>query len=111
MLAEIITVKGGQLPPAPGAPRSDWGSSFTGTQGEHGTSPQGNLEDVEHDFRIQEGAVTRTWRVGDPPEGSPLAAVTPQPATPHRVDSPLPGTPARASHSGRKSRKKCFWFL
>ncbi|XP_013982026.2 neuronal tyrosine-phosphorylated phosphoinositide-3-kinase adapter 1 [Salmo salar] len=66
---------------------------------------------VEHDFRLQEGAVTRTWRVGDPPEGSPLAAVTPQPTTPHRQDSPLPVTPARPPHSGKKSRKKCFWFL
>ncbi|XP_041754865.2 proline-rich protein 36 [Coregonus clupeaformis] len=66
---------------------------------------------VEHDFRLQEGAVIRTWRVGDPPEGSPLATVTPQPTTPHRQDSPLPVTPARPSHSGKKSRKKCFWFL
>ncbi|KAK6322730.1 hypothetical protein J4Q44_G00075220 [Coregonus suidteri] len=66
---------------------------------------------VEHDFRLQEGAVTRTWRVEDRPEGSPLAAVTPQPTTPHRQESPLLVTPARPPHSGKKSRKKCFWFL
>ncbi|XP_013994106.2 formin-like protein 20 [Salmo salar] len=66
---------------------------------------------VEHDFRLQEGAVTRTWRVEDPPEGSPLPAVTPQPTTPHRQETPLPVTPARPPHSGKKSRKKCFWFL
>ncbi|XP_076014521.1 uncharacterized protein LOC143007035 isoform X2 [Genypterus blacodes] len=59
---------------------------------------------VEHDFRLQEGQVVRTWKVGDPPEGSP-ECVTPQPSTPHHQDSPQ--TPAAA----KKNRKKCFWFL
>ncbi|XP_024286739.2 mucin-2-like [Oncorhynchus tshawytscha] len=66
---------------------------------------------VEHDFRLQEGAVTRTWRVEDPPEVSLLPTVTPQPTTPHRQETPLPVTLARPPHSGKKSRKKCFWFL
>ncbi|KAM8827928.1 uncharacterized protein AB9W97_004148 isoform 2-T6 [Spinachia spinachia] len=62
---------------------------------------------VEHDFRLQEGQVVRTWKVGDPPEGSPQTP-TPQPSTPHQQDSPQPVRPPAAA---RKNRKKCFWFL
>ncbi|XP_017263306.1 flocculation protein FLO11 isoform X1 [Kryptolebias marmoratus] len=62
---------------------------------------------VEHDFRLQEGQVVRTWKVGDPPEGPPQTP-TPQAATPHQQDSPqLVRPPATA----KKNRKKCFWFL
>ncbi|XP_075870024.1 uncharacterized protein LOC142880175 isoform X3 [Nelusetta ayraudi] len=62
---------------------------------------------VEHDFRLQEGQVVRTWKVGDPPEGMPQPA-TPQPATPSHEDLPQAvGPPATT----KKSRKKCFWFL
>ncbi|XP_070844883.1 mucin-2 isoform X2 [Chaetodon trifascialis] len=62
---------------------------------------------VEHDFRLQEGQVVRTWKVGDPPEGSPQPA-TPQPATPHQQDSPQAVRPPATT---KKNRKKCFWFL
>ncbi|XP_068429491.1 mucin-2 isoform X2 [Clinocottus analis] len=61
---------------------------------------------VEHDFRLQEGQVVRTWKVGDPPEGSPQTP--PQPSTPHQQDSPQP---VRPPATARKNRKKCFWFL
>ncbi|KAM7392661.1 hypothetical protein PAMA_007672 [Pampus argenteus] len=62
---------------------------------------------VEHDFRLQEGQVVRTWKVGDPPEGSPQCT-TPQPTTPHQQDSPQPVRPPATT---KKNRKKCFWFL
>ncbi|XP_044030517.1 proline-rich protein 36 isoform X2 [Siniperca chuatsi] len=62
---------------------------------------------VEHDFRLQEGQVVRTWKVGDPPEGSPQPA-TPQPTTPNQQDSPQPVRPPATT---KKNRKKCFWFL
>ncbi|XP_056289182.1 serine/arginine repetitive matrix protein 1 [Pseudoliparis swirei] len=62
---------------------------------------------VEHDFRLQEGQVVRTWKVGDPPEGSPQTP-TPQPSTPNQQDSPQPVRPPATT---RKNRKKCFWFL
>lgn len=66
-----------------------------------------SLSSVEHDFRLQEGQVVRTWKVGDPPEGMPQPA-TPQPATPNHEDLPQAvGPPATT----KKSRKKCFWFL
>ncbi|KAK2819311.1 hypothetical protein Q5P01_024872 [Channa striata] len=62
---------------------------------------------VEHDFRLQEGQVVRTWKVGDPPEGSPQPP-TPQPATLQQQDSPQPVRPPATT---KKNRKKCFWFL
>uniref|UniRef100_UPI0037E94D84 mucin-2 isoform X2 n=1 Tax=Semicossyphus pulcher TaxID=241346 RepID=UPI0037E94D84 len=62
---------------------------------------------VEHDFRLQEGQVVRTWKVGDPPEGMPPPP-TPQPPTPHQQDSPQPVRPPATT---KKNRKKCFWFL
>ncbi|XP_018518032.1 mucin-5AC isoform X2 [Lates calcarifer] len=62
---------------------------------------------VEHDFRLQEGQVVRTWKVGDPPEGSPQPS-TPQATTPHQQDSPQPVRPPATT---KKNRKKCFWFL
>ncbi|XP_024155278.1 mucin-17 isoform X1 [Oryzias melastigma] len=62
---------------------------------------------VEHDFRLQEGQVVRTWKVGDPPEGSPQTA-TPPPSTPHHQESPQTVQPPVPS---KKNRKKCFWFL
>ncbi|XP_058473877.1 mucin-2 isoform X1 [Solea solea] len=63
---------------------------------------------VEHDFRLQEGQVVRTWKVGDPPEASSRPS-TPQPSTPHQQDSPQPVRPPAAAT--KKNRKKCFWFL
>lgn len=63
---------------------------------------------VEHDFRLQEGQVVRTWKVGDPPEGMPQPP-TPQPSTPIQQDSPQPVRPPAAV--AKKNRKKCFWFL
>lgn len=66
-----------------------------------------SLCSVEHDFRLQEGQVVRTWKVGDPPEGSPQTA-TPPPATPLHQESPKTVQPSVAS---KKNRKKCFWFL
>lgn len=69
-----------------------------------------SLFSVEHDFRLQEGQVVRTWKVGDPPEGLPQTP-SPQAATPHQQDSPqLVRTPAAAA-AAKKNRKKCFWFL
>ncbi|KAM4719437.1 uncharacterized protein FYW61_015226 isoform 2-T4 [Anableps anableps] len=62
---------------------------------------------VEHDFRLQEGQVVRTWKVGDPPEGSPQTP-TPQATTPHQQDSPQLVRPPATT---KKNRKKCFWFL
>ncbi|KAI3362201.1 hypothetical protein L3Q82_012528 [Scortum barcoo] len=62
---------------------------------------------VEHDFRLQEGQVVRTWKVGDPPEGMPQPA-TPQHTPPHQQDSPQPVRPPATT---KKNRKKCFWFL
>ncbi|XP_034566161.1 mucin-2 isoform X2 [Notolabrus celidotus] len=62
---------------------------------------------VEHDFRLQEGQVVRTWKVGDPPEGMPQPP-TPQPPTPNQQDSPQPVRPPATT---KKNRKKCFWFL
>uniref|UniRef100_A0A1A8KVN9 Uncharacterized protein n=2 Tax=Nothobranchius TaxID=28779 RepID=A0A1A8KVN9_NOTKU len=62
---------------------------------------------VEHDFRLQEGQVVRTWKVGDPPEGSPQTP-SPQAATPHQQGSPQLVQPPVTS---KKNRKKCFWFL
>ncbi|CAJ1070153.1 mucin-2 isoform X2 [Xyrichtys novacula] len=62
---------------------------------------------VEHDFRLQEGQVVRTWKVGDPPEGMPMPPA-PQPPTPHQQDSPQPVRPPATT---KKNRKKCFWFL
>lgn len=66
-----------------------------------------SISSVEHDFRLQEGQVVRTWKVGDPPEGSPQTP-TPQPTTPHQQDSPQPVRPPATT---KKNRKKCFWFL
>ncbi|XP_061783289.1 uncharacterized protein [Nerophis lumbriciformis] len=65
---------------------------------------------VEHDFRLQEGQVVRTWKVGDPPEGSPQtpAATTPPCTTPNQQESPQAVHPAATT---KKNRKKCFWFL
>lgn len=65
------------------------------------------LSSVEHDFRLQEGQVVRTWKVGDPVEGLPQPA-TPQPTTVQQQDSPQP---VRPPASTKKNRKKCFWFL
>ncbi|XP_030005669.1 flocculation protein FLO11 isoform X2 [Sphaeramia orbicularis] len=62
---------------------------------------------VEHDFRLQEGQVVRTWKVGDPPEGLPPSP-TPPPTTPNQQDSPQPVRPPATT---KKNRKKCFWFL
>ncbi|KAF1377685.1 hypothetical protein PFLUV_G00203310 [Perca fluviatilis] len=62
---------------------------------------------VEHDFRLQEGQVVRTWKVGDPPEGLPQTP-TPQHSEPHQQDSPQP---VRPPATNKKNRKKCFWFL
>ncbi|XP_077592915.1 uncharacterized protein LOC144210243 isoform X2 [Stigmatopora nigra] len=62
---------------------------------------------VEHDFRLQEGQVVRTWKVGDPPEGSPQTS-TPPSSTPSQQDSPQAVRPAVTT---KKNRKKCFWFL
>ncbi|XP_038130968.1 flocculation protein FLO11 isoform X3 [Cyprinodon tularosa] len=62
---------------------------------------------VEHDFRLQEGQVVRTWKVGDPPEGSPQT-LTPQATTPHQQESPQLVRPPATT---KKNRKKCFWFL
>nr|XP_020476796.1 mucin-2-like isoform X2 [Monopterus albus] len=62
---------------------------------------------VEHDFRLQEGQVVRTWKVGDPPEGLSQPA-TPQPTTLHQQDSPQS---VRLPATTKKNRKKCFWFL
>ncbi|XP_023816560.1 mucin-5AC isoform X1 [Oryzias latipes] len=55
---------------------------------------------VEHDFRLQEGQVVRTWKVGDPPEGSPQTA-TPPPATPLHQESPKTVQPSVASKKNR----------
>jgi len=66
-----------------------------------------SLSSVEHDFRLQEGQVVRTWKVGDPPEGSPQPS-TPQATTPHQQDSPQLVRPPATT---KKNRKKCFWFL
>ncbi|TKS84699.1 hypothetical protein D9C73_018533 [Collichthys lucidus] len=63
---------------------------------------------VEHDFRLQEGQVVRTWKVGDPPEGGSPQPAAPQPSTPHQQDSPQAVRPPAAT---KKNRKKCFWFL
>lgn len=63
---------------------------------------------MEHDFRLQEGQVVRTWKVGDPPEGMPQPA-TPQSTTPSQQDSPQAVRPPPAVT--KKNRKKCFWFL
>ncbi|XP_061149721.1 proline-rich protein 36 isoform X1 [Syngnathus typhle] len=62
---------------------------------------------VEHDFRLQEGQVVRTWKVGDPPEGSPQTS-TPPSSTPSQQDSPQAVRPTAPT---KKNRKKCFWFL
>ncbi|XP_061658145.1 uncharacterized protein LOC133491214 isoform X2 [Syngnathoides biaculeatus] len=62
---------------------------------------------VEHDFRLQEGQVVRTWKVGDPPEGSPQTS-TPPSGTPSQQDSPQAVRPTATT---KKNRKKCFWFL
>uniref|UniRef100_A0A8C6SCC1 Uncharacterized protein n=1 Tax=Neogobius melanostomus TaxID=47308 RepID=A0A8C6SCC1_9GOBI len=62
---------------------------------------------VEHDFRLQEGQVVRTWKVGDPPEARPQTP-TPPPSTPNQQDSPQAERPPV---SAKKNRKKCFWFL
>ncbi|XP_019745765.1 mucin-2 isoform X2 [Hippocampus comes] len=62
---------------------------------------------VEHDFRLQEGQVVRTWKVGDPPEGSPQTSSPPS-STPSQQDSPQAVRPVAPS---KKNRKKCFWFL
>ncbi|XP_077352687.1 uncharacterized protein LOC144001911 isoform X1 [Festucalex cinctus] len=62
---------------------------------------------VEHDFRLQEGQVVRTWKVGDPPEGSPQTS-TPPSGTPSQQDSPQAVRPTAPT---KKNRKKCFWFL
>ncbi|XP_057675867.1 mucin-2 isoform X2 [Corythoichthys intestinalis] len=62
---------------------------------------------VEHDFRLQEGQVVRTWKVGDPPEGSPQTS-TPPSSTPSQQDSPQA---VRPTATAKKNRKKCFWFL
>ncbi|XP_054612783.1 proline-rich protein 36 isoform X2 [Dunckerocampus dactyliophorus] len=65
---------------------------------------------VEHDFRLQEGQVVRTWKVGDPPEGSPqiVAETTPPCTTPNQQESPQAVRPPATT---KKNRKKCFWFL
>ncbi|XP_028830354.1 flocculation protein FLO11 [Denticeps clupeoides] len=55
---------------------------------------------VEHDFRQQEGQVTRAWRVPEPQEAEQSSPQTVLP--PRSLDSP---------QSVKKSRKKCFWFL
>ncbi|XP_031433331.1 uncharacterized protein LOC116222780 [Clupea harengus] len=55
---------------------------------------------VEHDFRLQEGQVTRNWKVPVPQEAEQGSPQTVLPA--RDQDSP---------QSVKKSRKKCFWFL
>ncbi|KAM8872453.1 uncharacterized protein ACB058_004419 isoform 1-T2 [Synchiropus picturatus] len=62
---------------------------------------------VEHDFRLQEGQVVRTWKVGDPPEDMPQTS-TPVHTVPQQQDSPQPVRPPAAA---KKNKKKCFWFL
>ncbi|XP_052454493.1 mucin-5AC-like isoform X1 [Carassius gibelio] len=59
---------------------------------------------VEHDFRLQEGQVTRAWKV---PEHQESEQSSPQLvfAPPHQQDSP------QALQTVKKSRRKCFWFL
>ncbi|XP_009299438.1 uncharacterized protein isoform X2 [Danio rerio] len=59
---------------------------------------------VEHDFRLQEGQVTRAWKVPEHQEseqGSPQLPFPP----PRQQDSP------QALQTVKKSRRKCFWFL
>ncbi|XDV21495.1 hypothetical protein PO909_026587 [Leuciscus waleckii] len=59
---------------------------------------------VEHDFRLQEGQVTRAWKVPEQQESeqsSPQLVFPP----PRQQDSP------QALQTVKKSRRKCFWFL
>ncbi|XP_051552298.1 proline-rich protein 36-like isoform X2 [Myxocyprinus asiaticus] len=59
---------------------------------------------VEHDFRLQEGQVTRVWKVPEQQESeqsSPQLVFPPQ----RQQDSP------HALQTVKKSRRKCFWFL
>ncbi|XP_077097927.1 uncharacterized protein LOC143749267 isoform X2 [Siphateles boraxobius] len=59
---------------------------------------------VEHDFRLQEGQVTRAWKVPEQQESeqsSPQLVLPP----PRQQDSP------QALQTVKKSRRKCFWFL
>ncbi|XP_051953058.1 mucin-5AC-like isoform X1 [Xyrauchen texanus] len=59
---------------------------------------------VEHDFRLQEGQVTRVWKVPEQKESeqsSPQLVFPPQ----RQQDSP------QALQTVKKSRRKCFWFL
>ncbi|XP_028318592.1 mucin-5AC isoform X2 [Gouania willdenowi] len=77
------------------------------------TSVMLRTNSVEHDFRLQEGQVVRTWKVGDPPEEmpetqTPTPTPTPTPSTPSQQDSPQP---VRPPATNKKNRKKCFWFL
>ncbi|KAM9734959.1 uncharacterized protein ACNS7B_014351 isoform 2-T2 [Menidia menidia] len=53
---------------------------------------------VEHDFRLQEGQVVRTWKVGDPPEGSPPTTGAPPPAR--------RAPPAGPPHAGAPARRQ-----
>ncbi|KAF3848645.1 hypothetical protein F7725_015142 [Dissostichus mawsoni] len=61
----------------------------------------------ESQMDVNEGQVVRTWKVGDPPEGSPQTP-TPQHSTPQQLDSPQAERPPATT---KKNRKKCFWFL
>ncbi|XP_057206490.1 proline-rich protein 36 isoform X3 [Triplophysa rosa] len=59
---------------------------------------------VEHDFRLQEGQVTRAWKVPEQQESeqsSPQLVFHP----PRQQESP------QALQTVKKSRRKCFWFL
>nr|XP_055054073.1 mucin-2 isoform X2 [Misgurnus anguillicaudatus] len=59
---------------------------------------------VEHDFRLQEGQVTRAWKVPEQQESeqsSPQLVFSP----PRQQESP------QSLQTVKKSRRKCFWFL
>ncbi|KAG5272969.1 hypothetical protein AALO_G00171270 [Alosa alosa] len=58
---------------------------------------------VEHDFRLQEGQVTRAWKVPEPQES--------EQGSPQTVLQSPPGRNQDSPQSVKKSRKKCFWFL
>ncbi|KAF4113878.1 mucin-2 isoform X1 [Onychostoma macrolepis] len=59
---------------------------------------------VEHDFRLQEGQVTRAWKVPEQQESEQSSPQLVFPL-PRQQDSP------QALQTVKKSRRKCFWFL
>ncbi|KAJ8413959.1 hypothetical protein AAFF_G00065570 [Aldrovandia affinis] len=73
-----------------------------------GTSTDCIIYSVENDFVLQEGKFTQSWMTADPQ----MSDQSPSQATSSpKLRRKEPCQAALPPHTGKKGRRKCFWFL